>query len=619
MERPVSAVLWTGRSSTCGAGGPEPGNRDRMHALDLTPLDLTRKGVIAINHNECSPEPPSTMATTTTTETAGEFSPHHQHELSHMVRQAANTAPEAVTHGAADASSLSPTDDDNNPRPGDDDDDDAALALVPRSRLQSVSLVATLACISFLNTFNSGTLTVALPAIAADLAIPPSLLLWPASVYALSLSCTLLLLGAIADVVGNRPVFLTGCVLHCACTLAVSLARTSPQLIVFRALQGIAMAFCMPTAVSTITNTFPSGRPRNFAFASFGAGSPIGFATGLVVGGLLAQAAGWRAAYYLATAANAVAFVLAFLTLPRRTSPRPLADVRHALLHEFDWIGVAAASTSLALLSYIFAQVSFSGSSMRAPHNIVLVTVGVLLLPFFVLWEGRQERLGRPAILPNSIWIQREFTAVCVTVFLVWAWFNSFGYWATLFFQDTQGLTSLDAALRFLPMVVVGLLTNVAAGYAVDKVPAGLLVLVSGLVSATGPLLYALQEPGWTYWAAGFPGMCLGVISTDLLFNIANLVITTQFPSKRQALAGGVFNTVTQLGNSIGTAVTAMIAASVTEAEMNGGASGAEAATATLKGYRGAFWACFAAAVISIVTSSVGLRKAGKVGAKKDV
>lgn len=541
----------------------------------------------------------------------------HDHELSHVARQATLSAksPEAVAHGAINplagqpASHIADIHQDHNHANGNS-------AFPRRSKLESFSLVATLACIAFLNTFNSGTLTVALPAIAADLAIPPSLLLWPASVYALALSCTLLLLGAIADVVGNRPVFLVGCVLHFGWTLAVALARTSNQLIVFRTLQGVAMAFCMPTAVSTITNTFPSGRPRNFAFAAFGAGSPIGFATGLVIGGLLAQAAGWRTAYYLAAGANAIAFVLACFTMPRIAPP--VADIRHALRHEFDWIGVAAASTSLALLSYIFAQISFSGSTMRAPHNIVLVVVGGLLLPVFVWWEGRQERLGRPAILPNSIWLQREFTAICVTVFLVWAWFNAFGYWATLFFQDTQGLNSLDAALRFLPMVVVGLLTNIVAGIVVDKVPAGILVLVSGLISSAGPLFYALQEPSWTYWAAGFPGMCLGVISTDLLFNIANLVITTQFPGRRQALAGGVFNTVTQLGNSIGTAVTAMIAASVTEAEMRGD-DGVKTAAAMLKGYRSAFWACFAAAAISIVTSSVGLRKAGKVGAKKDV
>ncbi|KAK7427034.1 hypothetical protein QQZ08_006461 [Neonectria magnoliae] len=482
------------------------------------------------------------------------------------------------------------------------------------SKTRSAALMATLACISFLNTFNSGTLTVALPAIAAELALPENLLLWPASVYALGLSCTLLLMGAVADVVGTRPVFLLGAALYAAATLAVGLARDAAQLIVFRALQGVAMSLCMPSAVSLITTTFPSGRLRNVAFAVFGGGSPLGFAIGLVLGGVFVQLSGWRTAFYMAAGINAVTVVLAWFTLPRTT---PVANMRHHFVHGFDWVGVASANVCLALFSYIFAQITYSGSVMKKPYNIVLLIAAVLLVPFFVFWVGRQERLGRPAIISNSIWQKREFTTVCITVFLVWSWFNAFGYWTTLFFQITQGLDALEAALRFLPMVIVGLLTNVVAGLVMDKVSAGNLVLIGGLLSAASPLLFAVQGPEWTYWAAGFPAMCLSVVSTDLLFNVSNLVITNSFPSKDQALAGGVFNTVTQLGNSVGPAVTAMIASSVTRAKM--GDAGVDESSATLQGYRGAFWACFAAAVISAVISTVGLRKAGKVGMKKDV
>ncbi|KAH6895940.1 integral membrane protein [Thelonectria olida] len=483
------------------------------------------------------------------------------------------------------------------------------------SKTRSAALIATLACASFLNTFNSGTLTVALPSIAKQLDLPDNLLLWPASVYALGLSCTLLLMGAIADVVGNRPVFLLGSILYTACTLAVSLSQTGAQLIVFRALQGIAMSFCMPTAVSIITSTFPSGKPRNFAFAVFGGGSPLGFAIGLVLGGVFVQVSGWRTAYYLATGINAVATILAWFTLPKTT---PVENVRDQFLYGFDWVGVISANACLALLSYIFAQVTYSGNVMKQAHNIALLVIAVLLIPFFIFWVGRQERLGRPAIISNSIWQKREFSIVCITVFLVWSWFNAFGYWTTLFFQVTQGLDALGAAVRFLPMVIVGLATNVVAGFVMDKISAGKLVLVGSLLSAASPLLFALQDPEWTYWAAGFPAMCLSVVSTDLLFNVSNLVITSSFPSKDQALAGGVFNTVTQLGNSVGPAITAIIASSVTHTEM-GESKGVNEADATLKGYRSALWTCFGLAVVSGAVSTVGLRKAGKVGMKKDV
>lgn len=129
-------------------------------------------------------------------------------------------------------------------------------------------------------------------------------------------------------------------------------------------------------------------------------------------------------------------------------------------------------------------------------------------------------------------------------------------------------------------------------------------------------MLFALQDPTRSYWKACFPTIIISVVSTDILFSVSNLVIITNFPSKKQALAGGIFSTVTQLGNSLGLAVTAIIAAGVTDAETRGATS---TKLATLKVYWVAFWTCFTAAVVSVLISTIGLRKAGKVGAKKDV
>ncbi|KAK1715322.1 major facilitator superfamily domain-containing protein [Colletotrichum lupini] len=380
--------------------------------------------------------------------------------------------------------------------------------MAPPSKLHRAGILVMPASVSLLNTFNSGLLTVAPPAIARELDIAPSVQQWPASVYALGLSCGLLPLGAIADVVGNRPVFLTGLLLYTVFTLAVSLSRTGGELIAFR------------TGAS-----LPAGRTRNVAFA-------LASPWGPVLGGVFVQAASWRAGYWMSTSVNAVFMILAFFCLPKLTN------------------GVA--------------------SFVRRPHSIALSIVAGLLVPFYVFWESRQERLGRPAVLPNSIWHRLEFATACLSVLLTWSWFNAFSYWATLYYQESQQLDALQTAVRFLPVVVSGL------------VDAGMLSLIGGIMSIAAPLIFALQDVLWI------------VISTDLLFNISNLVITNNFPSKSQALAGGVFNTVAH----IGLAVTAMIAAS---------------------GYWSRFWTCFAAAVVVTLISSTGLRKAGKVGEKKEV
>lgn len=490
----------------------------------------------------------------------------------------------------------------------------APASTPPISRARASVIIATVAGVSFLNTLGSGLLTVGLPRIAADLNLANNILLWPASVFALTAGCTLLASGAIADVVGNRPVFLTGCALLSAFTLGCSLSQTGIQLIVFRALQGIALSLCMPTAVSLITKNFPTGQRRNMAFAFLGGGQPIGFALGLVLGGILVDSIGWRVGYYISCGINALIFVGAFFSIP---SPRPTdsKDGRKRLMQDIDWVGILIASACIALLSYVFAMITSSTSTIRHPTNIALVAVAAALMPSFVFWVGRQEKLKRPAIIPNSIWRKAGFTSICTTVFLCWAQFNAFCYFVTLFIQDIQQVSALQTSLRFLPLVVVGFGTNMLCGYLIDKVRASFLVLVTSLLSAVAPLLFATSSPAWTYWVAAFPAMCLSPIASDVLFNVSNLVITAIFKEDEQALAGGVFTTVSQLGNSIGLAMTAMVASTVTMDAANGKSA---SPSATLRGYRAAFWLCFASAVVSCGIGSFGLRRSGKVGLKRE-
>jgi hypothetical protein len=89
------------------------------------------------------------------------------------------------------------------------------------------------------------------------------------------------------------------------------------------------------------------------------------------------------------------------------------------------------------------------------------------------------------------------------------------------------------------------------------------------------------------------------------------LVITANFRPNEQALTRGIFNTISQLGNLIGLAVTVMIASPVT---MNDAKQGKASNSQTaLDGYMAAFWMSFAAAIVSCLVCSIGPRKSGKV------
>lgn len=147
--------------------------------------------------------------------------------------------------------------------------------------------------------------------------------------------------------------YLVGTFLQSAFTLACGLARTSIQLIVFRALAGVAISFCLPSAVSLISTYFLPGRRRNVAFSTMGGGQPLGFTIGLVMGGGLTDSAGWQVGFYLAAGINSLLFIFALLKLPK--IPREVPVTLSRLRKDVDWIGALILSTGLAMLLYVFA------------------------------------------------------------------------------------------------------------------------------------------------------------------------------------------------------------------------------------------------------------------------
>ncbi|KIY00901.1 uncharacterized protein Z520_03567 [Fonsecaea multimorphosa CBS 102226] len=459
----------------------------------------------------------------------------------------------------------------------------------------------------------AGLITVILPTLAKDLHIPPSVLLWPSSIYALTCGCSLILSGAVADVVGNRFMYLLGCLLQCAFTLACGLAQSNLQLLFFRALAGVAIAFCLPSAVSLITSYFPHGQRRNFAFAMMGAGQPVGFSIGLVVGGILTDGPGWRAGFYIAAAINAVLFVLAVTGLPKPAQPTQMSVKR--LATEIDWPGALILSTTLGLFSYVFAVLTGNVSSIKSPANIACLSTAAALIPAFIFWVGRQEKLNRPAIIPNSLWRNRIFTSVCIDVFLAWGAFNATETLLTFFFQDIQHLSATQTSLRFLPAPASGIATNILMGLAVHRIRADWAVIATMAISCVSPLLVAIMRVRAPYWEYVFPAITLNAIGPDVLFTVSNLVITAAFPEKTQALAGGVFNTVAQIGKSVGLALSAVIAESIT---MQSDYPDKHAPKALMEGYRAAFWFCLAVTSSTLVVSLWGLRNIGKIGLKRD-
>jgi MFS family permease len=252
-------------------------------------------------------------------------------------------------------------------------DTSRAATTTTANRLRVTLIIVQLSLVSFLASFSHANLVVGLPMIAAALRLSRELYLWPVSVYGLTSGSVLLVAGSIADLVGPRRVELAGIVLCAAFTLSCGLAATGLQLVVLRALQGIAIAMHMPASVAIVANMLPHGRARNIGFACLGLSQPLGYSFGLVLSGLMVERLGWRAGFYLAGGALFVAGVGAYWLLPRvgseqRAGHRGAVAVLRQMATEVDWVGCALVSAGLAMLSYVLAYVCHLQSPGLQPN-----------------------------------------------------------------------------------------------------------------------------------------------------------------------------------------------------------------------------------------------------------
>jgi hypothetical protein len=82
-------------------------------------------------------------------------------------------------------------------------------------------------------------------------------------------------------------------------------------------------------------------------------------------------------------------------------------------------------------------------------------------------------------------------------------------------FQEVQHLSAVQAALRFLPNVVIGMVLNLATGLMAHRLHADRLVIITTFLSAGSPLLMAIIDPNWSWWYCAFWAVLLGPLSAD--------------------------------------------------------------------------------------------------------
>src|SRR6266540_5034716 len=255
--------------------------------------------------------------------------------------------------------------------------------------------------VQFLDVVDASITNVAFPSIQEALHFSQQSLQWVASGYLLTYGGFLLLGGRLADLLGRRRVLVAGLVVFAACSLAAGLAQSEGTLIAARVLQGVGAALMAPAALSILTTTFGEGMDRNTALGVWGAISGLGAATGVFLGGVLAQGPGWRWVFFVNLPVCAAALVAAFRLLSGERKRAPFAD--------FDTQGAVLATGGMLLLVYALIKAPEVG--WGAPQTIAMLAVAGVTLGAFVL----NERRSRNPLAPLSIFRVKGLAAADAT------------------------------------------------------------------------------------------------------------------------------------------------------------------------------------------------------------
>lgn len=438
----------------------------------------------------------------------------------------------------------------------------------------------------FLNVASISSVNIALPDIARELGFSPATLPWVVSAYLLTFAGFLLVAGRLADLVGRRKVLIAGFAIFAVCALLAALAVNAGMLVAARAVQGVGAAAAIPASLGILTSTFTEGAARSRAVAAFGAAGAVGFASGLVLGGVVTGPLGWRWVFGVTVPAAAVLLAITVGFVPRdRSREEGRVDVLGALL------------VTSGLLGVVFAITNSSRVGWGSPVTLSALLAGFALLSVFLLVQARTAE----PLMPFAIWQRRGFAAVMVIGFCLFAAWVGGNFFLSLALQRVLGYSPTETAAALLPLAVGGLIGATLAGRLLPRIGHRPLLIGGLTVYIIGFALMALITTDSRYWPHVFAAVVLAVAGNSVTFVAANVVALAGARPDEQSLVGGLFNTGMQVGGGLGLAVMSVVAAGqLAGGQVDDRASGAE----LLPSYQAAFWTAAGIAAIGLLVAA---------------
>ncbi|MFI8340078.1 DHA2 family efflux MFS transporter permease subunit [Streptomyces sp. NPDC085639] len=378
----------------------------------------------------------------------------------------------------------------------------------------------------------------ALPTIVSDLG-GMAHLSWVVTAYMLAATAATPLWGKLGDQYGRKRLFQYAIVLFLIGSALCGLAQDMPQLIGFRALQGLGGGGLIVLSMAIVGDIVPPrerGKYQGLFGGVFGATSVLG----PLLGGLFVDNLSWRWVFYINLPIGLVALVViaAVLHIPKRSAK-----------HTIDYLGtflIACVATCLVLVASLGATWGWGSARI-----IGVAVLGAVLLAVFLL----VERKAVEPVLPLGLFRIRTFTLCSVISFVVgFAMFGAMVYLPT-FLQVVQGVSPTMSGVHMLPMVIGMLISSTVSGQIVSRTGRWKVFPIAGTgVTAIGLLLlHQLHRTSSTWEMSVYFfvfGAGLGLVMQVLVLVVQNSV---SYADLGVATSGATF--FRSIGASFGVAI----------------------------------------------------------------
>jgi MFS transporter, DHA2 family, methylenomycin A resistance protein len=391
----------------------------------------------------------------------------------------------------------------------------------------------------FMVLLDTTVLSVALPAIRADLGGGIADLQWVVNAYTIVFAGLLLSMGAFADKLGAKRVYIGGLALFLIASAISAAAPSLGALIGLRAILGMGGAALMPASLTLLAHAFPESVERARALGIWAAVTGIAMAAGPVVGGFLVDSVGWRSIFLLNVPLAVISLIMTTL-LVSETNRNPRQG--------FDLAGQITAMATIAALSFALMEGETYG--WNSPVILVAFSMAMLCAILFLIVEAK----GKMPLLPLGLFRNATVSAGMFAGMAINIGLSGILFVLPLFFQITRGESAHIAGLALLPMTIPLAFNPILTGRIVGRIGARIPMTVGFSLGALGALLQVWVDVNTSY-ALTLVGLML--IGFGVSFTIPSLMaaVISSAPKEQTGAASGALNSSRQLGATLGVAI----------------------------------------------------------------